>query len=67
VASGNIDDPEFTFNDLVDWAASYLLIELIAGRFRQGVWMVCSQSVRWRAMRSDEAVGANMSWTKKVK
>ena len=39
---------EMSWDELVDWAAGYLLQELIAGRFRSGVHMVIDQAVRWR-------------------
>lgn len=43
----NIEHPEFTFEELVDWAAGYLLQQLIAGKFRSGVWMICNQAILW--------------------
>jgi hypothetical protein len=37
-----------TFDEFVDWAAGYILQELIAGRFRAGVRLVFDQAIRWR-------------------
>jgi hypothetical protein len=37
-----------TFAEFVDWAAGYILQELLAGRFRPGVYMVIDQAIRWQ-------------------
>lgn len=39
---------EMTFDEFVDWAAGYLLTELIAGKFRTAVWLVCQQAIQWQ-------------------
>jgi len=39
---------EMSFEELVDWAAGYILTALIAGRFRTSVWLVCNQATRWK-------------------
>ena len=44
---------EQTFDDFVDWAAGYILKELIAGRFCNSVFMVCDCAIRWRMERGD--------------
>ena len=39
---------DMTFEELTDWAAAYLLKELLAGSFRSGVHLVLSQAVQWK-------------------
>lgn len=38
---------EMDFVELVEWAEGYILKELIAGNFHNGVWMVVDQTARW--------------------
>ena len=39
---------QFTFDELVDWAAGFILLELIKGNFRQAVFTVLEAACRWR-------------------
>lgn len=55
----SIEDADFTFNDLVDWASGHVLQELLAGRLRQSLHIVCSQAIMWRLSHTDEQVGLN--------
>jgi hypothetical protein len=46
---------EMDFVELVEWAEGYILKELIAGNFHNGVWMVVDQSTRWEQADREKA------------
>lgn len=39
---------DMTFNELVDWAKGKVLLDLVNGKFGDGVWFVCNQAVVWK-------------------
>ena len=39
---------DMTFEELVNWAAGRILLDLIAGKFKDGVWVVCDAACKWR-------------------
>lgn len=39
---------DMTFEELVDWAAGYVLKGLIAGDFRSSVWFALNEAIIWR-------------------
>lgn len=57
----SVTDPDYTFDELVEWARGYVLTELIAGRLKAAVFMVCSQAALWRNSRPDASVGLNLT------
>ena len=44
---------QMTHEEFVDWAAGYILTELIKGDFRSAVWVVIDQAIR-RAKKKSE-------------
>jgi hypothetical protein len=39
---------EMTFDELVEWAQGYILLELIKGNFHIAIFHVCEVTARWR-------------------
>lgn len=44
---------EMKFEELVDWAAGYVLKGLIAGDFRSSIWFVLNEAILWRIVQDE--------------
>lgn len=45
---------DYTFEELLDWARGHTLIEIGKGEYRNAVWLILDQSVRWSRKIADK-------------
>lgn len=45
---------QMSFDELVDWAAGYILTELIGGRLKSATFVVLQQAIRWREVQREK-------------